>query len=92
MGRHPPGYIEKVNSPLAPYGPDASDRILKRSSILYGAFHTTKESHREIQPHVGPSGAVITWDGRLDNRLELIRHLRDSLSHLFGRFDRCHGF
>jgi len=45
--------------------------------ILYRAFHTTKESRRESQPHVSPSGAVITWDGRLDNRAELISGLRD---------------
>src|SRR5262249_26217189 len=32
-----------------------------------------KESHRETQPHVTASGAILTWDGRLDNREELIR-------------------
>ena len=44
--------------------------------ILYRAFHTTKESSDGSQPHVSPSGAVITWDGRLDNRAELIRRTR----------------
>ena len=48
--------------------------------ILYRAFHTTKESRRQKQPHISSSGAVITWDGRLDNRADLISELRDSLT------------
>jgi asparagine synthase (glutamine-hydrolysing) len=46
---------------------------------VYRAFHTTRESHQEVQPHVGGRGVVITWDGRLDNRVELIRDLRSGL-------------
>ena len=70
-------YLEKVRASIAPYGPDDSGSYVKNSiGILYGAFHTTNESRRETQPHVMKSGAVITWDGRLDNREELIRSLR----------------
>ena len=73
-------YIEKVSATLAPYGPDSDESYSKGGvNILYRAFHTTKESHREVQPHVTASGAVVTWDGRLDNRGELISELRDSL-------------
>ena len=71
-----PGYINKVSTLLAPYGPDGTQAYSKGGiDLLYGAFHTTKESHRETQPLISPSGAVITWDGRLDNRQELIRDL-----------------
>jgi asparagine synthase (glutamine-hydrolysing) len=74
-------YIEKVSATLAPYGPDSNESYSKGGvKILYRAFHTTKESHREVQPHVTASGAVVTWDGRLDNRAELISELRDSLT------------
>jgi len=74
-------YFEKVNATLAPYGPDSNESYSKGAvKILYRAFHTTKESRRESQPHVSPSGAVITWDGRLDNRAELISELRDVLT------------
>src|SRR6266478_9029400 len=74
-------YIEKVSATLAPYGPDSNESYSNGGvKILYRAFHTTKESHREVQPHVSPSGAVITWDGRLDNRAELISGLRDVLA------------
>jgi len=74
-------YLEKVKPVIAPYGPDDSGSYAKTSiSILYCAFHITRESRRETQPHVTESGAVITWDGRLDNRAELIRQLRDVLT------------
>src|SRR6266702_4151976 len=76
-----PDYIEKVSATLAPYGPDSNEAYAKGGvNILYRAFHTTNESHRETQPHVCLSGAVITWDGRLDNRVELIGELRDPLT------------
>jgi asparagine synthase (glutamine-hydrolysing) len=74
-------YIDKVNATLAPYGPDSNESYSKGGiNILYYAFHTTKESHRETQPHVFASEAVLTWDGRLDNRAELIGELHDSLN------------
>lgn len=75
------GYFEKVNALLAPYGPDGGSSHSKESiSILYEAFHTTKESRRELQPNVTASGTVITWDGRLDNRTELIQRLGDAVT------------
>jgi len=78
----PPDYIEKVGATLAPYGPDSNESYSKVGvRILYRAFHTTKESRREKQPHISSSEAVITWDGRLDNRAELISELRDSLTN-----------
>ena len=57
---------------LAAQGPDgqsiyANDNL----GIVYSAFHTTRESRREVQPFVTPSGIVVSWDGRLDNRGEL---------------------
>ena len=76
-----PDYIEKVSATLAPYGPDSNESYSKGGiRILYRAFHTTKESRREKQPRISPSGAVITWDGRLDNRADLISELRDSVT------------
>lgn len=74
-------YIDKISATLAPYGPDSNEAYSKAGvTILYRAFHTTKESCRETQPHISRSGAVITWDGRLDNRNDLISELRDSLT------------
>src|SRR5258708_2650885 len=71
-------YLEKVQASIAPYGPDDAGSYLNRNiSMLYHAFHTTKESRRETQPYVTASGAVITWDGCLDNRGELIHRLSE---------------
>ncbi|MCI0722338.1 MAG: asparagine synthase-related protein [Acidobacteria bacterium] len=76
-----PDYLERVESLLAPYGSDHRGFYSKESiGILYHAFHTTKESRRETQPHVTASGAILTWDGRLDNRADLIRRLRSVLA------------
>jgi len=76
-----PDYVEKVRVALAPYGPDSNEGYsMGGVQILYRAFHTTKESHREVQPHICASGAVLTWDGHLENRSELISEFRDSLA------------
>jgi len=73
-------YVEKVSASIAPYGPDSSGSYSRSGiCILYRGFHTTKETRREKQPHICPSGAVLTWDGRLDNRDELIAEWRSSL-------------
>ena len=66
---HPMGRMEKVTS------------AKKNIGILHRAFYTTKEARHEAQPHVSPSGFVLTWDGRLDNREELIGQLTGRLSN-----------
>src|SRR5882724_4394040 len=72
-------YLAKAEGIVAPYGPDGGSTYIKDSvGILFRAFHTTKESRSEAQPHLTPSGAVLTWDGRLDNRAELISELKDT--------------
>lgn len=77
-----PEYLEKVHSFLAPYGPDSRSSYCNTSiALLFHAFYTTQESRRESQPCLTPSGAVIAWDGRLDNRAELARQLREVTTH-----------
>ncbi len=76
-----PEDFDHVRPVLAPYGPDGEGYICKDNlGILYRAFHTTKESRCETQPHVSRSGAIITWEGRLDNRQDLIERLAGGLS------------
>ena len=71
----------KINMVLAPFGPDKSNSYHHDGvSILYHAFHTTKESRHETQPYISQSGTVITWDGRLDNRLDFIHQIGAPLS------------
>lgn len=68
--------LRRISTLLSPYGPDGSGEYAKGGvSILYRAFHTTKESRLETQPYLLRSGAVLTWNGRLDNRSELLSEL-----------------
>jgi asparagine synthase (glutamine-hydrolysing) len=75
-----PQEFDRVRPMLALYGPDGEGFLCKDNvGILYRAFHTTKESRNEVQPYTLASGDVFTWDGRLDNREELIGQLRGDL-------------
>ena len=68
-----PEYIGKVRTMLDAQSPDGVTICLKSTFvILYGALHVTEESRREHQPAISPSGIFLTWDGRLDNRAELL--------------------
>ncbi len=81
-GQPPDGdKIATVSATMAKFGPDSNESYSQGGiTILYRAFHTTKESHRETQPHISSSGAIITWDGRLDNRAELVVELRPGMN------------
>jgi asparagine synthase (glutamine-hydrolysing) len=69
-----PHDFEKVRTVLAPYGPHGEGFLCRNNfGVLYRAFCTTEECTRETQPHLTVSGSIITWDGRLDNREELLR-------------------
>src|SRR5579884_1888716 len=68
---------------LAEYAPDGASHYQSAEILIaHHALHTTAESCRETQPYIAGSGAVITWDGRLDNREELIYQLGERLSEL----------
>jgi len=74
-------HLETFHSALAKYAPDGGTSYFRHHmSIHYRAFHTTKESRHEKQPHILPSGGVITSSGRLDNRSELIGELSHVLT------------
>jgi len=61
---------------LAPSGPDGAFHVLCNSiGMVYQAFRTTEDSLGETQPLVSPSRQVLVWDGRLDNREDLLRLL-----------------
>jgi asparagine synthase (glutamine-hydrolysing) len=65
---------------LASRGPDGGSHFKSESvAMVYRAFHTNPESHLETQPLISNHGHILCWDGRLDNREELIFILRDEL-------------
>jgi asparagine synthase (glutamine-hydrolysing) len=68
--------MEKVSLRCSPYGPDGCDSYSNSHiSVHHWSFHVTRESRQETQPHATSSGAVVTWDGRLDNRAEIVARL-----------------
>lgn len=68
-----PGVLSRMNDMLAHRGPDAEGMWIEGSvGMCSRLFRVTPESAREIQPVVHESGAVIVFDGRLDNREELL--------------------
>ncbi len=71
-----PKLLNDFGELLKPQGPDGESSYVKGSiAMLYRPFHTTAESRREKQPHVTPRGFILTWDGRVDNRDELISEM-----------------
>jgi asparagine synthase (glutamine-hydrolysing) len=71
-----PKLIDDLSESLKQHGPDGESRYVDGSiALLYRPFHTTAESRRERQPYFSRRGFVLTWDGRLDNRDDLIADL-----------------
>src|SRR6266853_27166 len=76
------GFLTEVNNLLVSHGPDGQNDYSKAGILIaYSAFNTTRDSHREVQPHETPSRRVITWDGRLDNRYGLTKELAVPLAN-----------
>jgi len=69
--------LAKLGSALDSRGPDGGFDVASGSvGMSYRAFHTNRESRLEAQPLVSREGHMLTWNGRLDNRDDLIRQLR----------------
>lgn len=77
-----PGPLKAIGHQLFEYGPDGESTYFSESvGILYRPYHTTPESCLERQPYLSAKQKIITWDGRLDNRDELILELSDQLGN-----------
>jgi asparagine synthase (glutamine-hydrolysing) len=72
--------LADISESLKHQGPDGESCYVDNSvALLYRSFHTTAESRREKQPYFSHRGFILTWDGRLDNRDELVPELRREL-------------
>jgi asparagine synthase (glutamine-hydrolysing) len=68
--------LSGLSQALERYGPDGESIVSKGAvAVLHRAFHTTRDSQDERQPCWSQKGALITWNGRLDNRDQLILEL-----------------
>ena len=67
-------FLDNVRAVAVAYAPDDHARYEKDGiAIEYRAFNTHEECRANDQPYGSPAGKIFTWDGRLDNRLDLIR-------------------
>jgi asparagine synthase (glutamine-hydrolysing) len=74
-------FLGKLTSAIDKYGADGGKTYGTGSiALAHRAFHTTHESRLEHQPYSSARGNIITWDGRLDNREELIHEFREELT------------
>jgi asparagine synthase (glutamine-hydrolysing) len=72
--------LARISAATADLAPDGETTYLEGAvGMLYRPFHTTSESRLEVQPHVATNGHIMTWDGRLDNRDQLIADVRSEV-------------
>jgi len=75
-----PQQLTDARLSLAPYAPDGIEAYSEQSiALLFCPLRGTLESSREQRSIVARAGIVLTWDGRLDNRPELISKLSEQL-------------
>jgi asparagine synthase (glutamine-hydrolysing) len=67
--------LGRVSAALEHRGPDGEGRWIQGPvGLACQLFRVTPESATETQPFVDRSGAVVVFDGRLDNRKEILSH------------------
>lgn len=68
--------LDMMSMSLHKFGPDGEATFCdEQVGLLFRPFHTTAESRLEHQPHISAAGRVIMWDGRVDNRDDLVPQL-----------------
>lgn len=73
--------LATLSTALISRGPDGGREVHGESiGMVHRAFHINEDSRREFQPVVFPAGHILAWDGRLDNREDLVDCLSDSLN------------
>src|ERR1051326_8294095 len=74
---------QEIADVRAALGAGESERAFEHTEaaiqMLYLPFHARSESERDEQPFRSRAGQVVIWDGRLDNREELMASLRTEL-------------
>ncbi len=76
-----PHVFAAMSATMAHRGPDGEGHWLQGPAALAcQMLHATPESLTEHLPLVHPRGTVLVWDGRLDNREELLAALQDDHS------------
>lgn len=73
------GLLQRMSNTIAHRGPDGEGHWIEGAvGLSCQLMRVTPESLTETQPTIYESGAVIVFDGRLDNREELLAELNGS--------------
>lgn len=90
-----PEWLATISRATSKYGRDG-ETIYSNGAVglLYRPFHATQESHVERQPHKLAKGDIVLWDGRLDNREELLRQFpltgeKSDVAIVAASYERC---
>lgn len=71
--RHSDSIVAMIGASLKSRGPDGGREVSNEMiGMAYSAFHTNAESRQEVQPLLTRMGHMLAWDGRLDNRHDLL--------------------
>ena len=72
-----PAVLDAMSAALAHRGPDGAGHLVAGAfAVACRQLWVTPEEVGEAQPLAGPDGLVLAFDGRLDNRAELLPRLR----------------
>jgi asparagine synthase (glutamine-hydrolysing) len=63
-------------------GHSGTSTLHKSTAMVFRGVVTNQESAGELQPLVGPGGELLVWDGRLDNRGDLISQCSKELKRI----------
>lgn len=73
-----PALLASLSARLAHRGPDHYGQWINGAAgLACHLLRVTPESAAETQPLVHPSGVTLVFDGRLDNRDEILTHIHD---------------
>jgi asparagine synthase (glutamine-hydrolysing) len=70
------GFVRRIVEWMDEFGPDGGGQVvLPGVAMVYRGLHVTPEDRYERQPFRSRRGHILTWDGRLDNRDDLLLQL-----------------
>src|SRR5258708_23541592 len=69
-------FVRGIMESMSDFGPDGGGQaVLPGLAMVCRALHVTPEDRFESQPFRSRHGHVLTWDGRVDNRDDLLLQL-----------------
>lgn len=75
--------LSRIADLASQHGPDGRSPYFTESiGMIFQLFDSGTAVGRGRQPHLSPAGTVLMWDGRLDNRNDLLALLKQEPPHM----------